>query len=66
MDADDRARIEADKTNLQTNLLTAVKECQKKYGTRAELATELDVLVAHVCHCFESIFSHGLKKQLPR
>lgn len=66
MDADDFAIAEVDKNNLQSDLLTAVKECQKKYGRRVELATELDPLVADVCHCFETIFNHGLKKHVPK
>lgn len=65
METDEQREAEIERTNLQKNLLSAVKECQKKYGGRVQLATELDVLVSHVCHCFEAIFSHGLKKQLP-
>ncbi|XKL68388.1 hypothetical protein PGB90_003879 [Kerria lacca] len=62
MDADATSVTEIEKNNLQSDLLTAVKECQKKYGGRIELATELDSLVAHVCYCFEAIFNHGFKK----
>lgn len=66
MDADFLAKAEVDKNNLQNDLLTAVKECQKKYGGRVELATELDVFVSRICYCFESIFNHGLRKVIPK
>lgn len=66
MDTDALTRAEVDKNNLQTDLLTAVKECQKKYGGRVELATELDVFVSRVCYCFEAVFNHGLKKSVPK
>ncbi|XP_065200846.1 sorting nexin-29-like isoform X2 [Planococcus citri] len=66
MDADALAQAEIDKNHLQSDLLTAVKECQKKYGGRIELATELDSHVSRVCFCFEAVFNHGLKRTISK
>lgn len=66
MDTDVLTQAEIDKNNLQSDLLTAVKECQKKYGGRVELATELDPHVSRVCYCFEAVFNHGLRKTISR
>lgn len=63
MDPDDSSRTgEEYRINLLNDLLSAVKECQRTYGIRSELATELDSSVADICHCFEAIFNHGLRK----
>lgn len=66
MDEESLTIAEVDKNNFQNHLLIAVKECQKKYGRRVELATELDTLIACVCQCFENIFKHGLKRHVPK
>lgn len=66
MDADASERAEIEKNNLQNDLLTAVKECQKRYGGRVELATELDLFVSRVCLSFEAVFNHGLKNNIPK
>lgn len=50
---------EADK--LLTKLLNYVKECQRKYGGKTELATEFDNCVAGLCSSLELIFMHGLR-----
>lgn len=47
--------------NLLTKLLNYVKECQKKYGGKTELATEYDNCVAGLCNSLEMIFLHGLR-----
>lgn len=46
---------------LQKNLLNSVKQCQKRYGSSSEIATESDHEVANLCQCIEAILSHGLK-----
>lgn len=46
---------------LQRNLLDSVKQCQKRFGNRSEIATESDQEVAYLCQCFEAVLSHGLK-----
>ncbi|KAG7202871.1 hypothetical protein KM043_010019 [Ampulex compressa] len=51
----------ADKQKLLEDLLSAAKKCHIRFGGRAELATETDICVTHLCHIFEQIFSHGLR-----
>lgn len=46
---------------LLKNLLNSVKQCQKRFGSSSEIATESDLEVANLCQCFEAILSHGLK-----
>jgi len=46
---------------LQKDLLNSVKQCQKRFGSSSEIATESDQEVSNLCHCFEAILSHGLK-----
>jgi len=46
---------------LQKNLLNSVKQCQKRFGSSSEIATEYDLEVANLCQCIEAILSHGLK-----
>lgn len=46
---------------LQKNLLNSVKQCQKRFGSTSEIATESEQEVANLCQCIESILSHGLK-----
>lgn len=50
---------EADR--LLKKLLNYVKECQRKYGGKTELATEFDNCVAGLCTSLEFIFMHGLR-----
>lgn len=47
--------------DLLTILLNYVKECQKKYGGKTELATEFDTCVAGLCSSLEKVFYHGLR-----
>ncbi|CAH1999940.1 unnamed protein product [Acanthoscelides obtectus] len=47
--------------DLLKQLLECVKECQKRYGGKTELATEFDSCVAGLCLSLEAIFLHGLK-----
>lgn len=47
--------------NLLKVLLNYVKECQKNYGGKTELATEFDNCVAGLCSSLEKIFCHGLR-----
>lgn len=46
---------------LQKNLLNSVKQCQKRFGSSPEIATESDQEVASLCQCLEAVLSHGLK-----
>ncbi|KAL5234452.1 hypothetical protein ACI65C_001862 [Semiaphis heraclei] len=46
---------------LQKNLLNSVKQCQKRFGSSSEIATETDQEVSNLCQCIEAILSHGLK-----
>ncbi|BES97429.1 RUN domain [Nesidiocoris tenuis] len=55
------ATTSAEKLLLQNQLLNAVKNCQKKFNGRAELATELDPCVANLCVTLEKVLTHGLK-----
>ncbi|XP_025409471.1 sorting nexin-29 isoform X2 [Sipha flava] len=48
---------------LQKNLLNSVKQCQKRFGSSSEIATEIDLEVANLCHCLEAILSHGMKSK---
>nr|CAI5849692.1 unnamed protein product [Callosobruchus analis] len=47
--------------DLLKQLLDCVKECQKRYGGKKELATEFDSCVAGLCLSLEAVFLHGLK-----
>lgn len=53
--------IEAEK--LLKQLLECVQDCQKRYGGKTELATELDSCIVGLCLSLEEIFLHGLKSQ---
>ncbi|XP_014245340.1 sorting nexin-29-like isoform X2 [Cimex lectularius] len=55
---EDRA---SERARLQQQLLAAVKNCQKRFGGRTELATELDPYVSSLCSTWEQVLSHGLK-----
>ncbi|XP_050428502.1 sorting nexin-29 [Adelges cooleyi] len=46
---------------LLRNLLNSVKQCQRRFGSCSEIATESDQEVANLCQCFEAVLSHGLK-----
>lgn len=48
---------------LQQGLLSAVKQCQIRFGGRKELATELDQHVTILCMQFEAVLSHGLRSK---
>ncbi|KAG1676004.1 Sorting nexin-29 [Nymphon striatum] len=47
---------------LLSQLLDAVKQCQIRFGGRAELATDSDSRVACLCNRLEAVLCHGLKK----
>lgn len=49
---------------LQQGLLSAVKQCQIRFGGRTELATELDQHVTILCMQLEAVLSHGLRSKL--
>ncbi|KAK9504687.1 hypothetical protein O3M35_010961 [Rhynocoris fuscipes] len=51
----------SERGNLQAQLLSAVKNCQSRFGCRTEIATELDPYVGTLCNCLEAVLSHGLK-----
>lgn len=44
-------------------LLECVQDCQKRYGGKTELATELDSCVTGLCFSLEAIFCHGLRNK---
>ncbi|XP_055534917.1 sorting nexin-29 [Wyeomyia smithii] len=52
---------ELERKALADELLTVVKECQKKYGSKTELATESDSRIVLLCDTWERALSHGLK-----
>ncbi|CAD5123740.1 DgyrCDS12058 [Dimorphilus gyrociliatus] len=53
---------EKSKDSLLETLLTSIKQCQTRFGGKAELATESNKEVNHLCCVWESIFLHGLKR----
>jgi hypothetical protein len=55
----------AERERLQGELLSAVKQCQIRFGGRKELATDLDPKVVLLCNLLEQALSHGLKPRLP-
>ncbi|KXJ69160.1 hypothetical protein RP20_CCG028495 [Aedes albopictus] len=54
-------KYEIERKALMDELLTVVKECQKKYGGKTELATEEDSRIILLCDTWERVLSHGLK-----
>lgn len=54
---------EAIRQNLQARLLDSVKQCQTHFGGRQEIATEGDLRVATLCTEWETVLTHGIKKQ---
>ncbi|XP_053698004.1 sorting nexin-29 [Sabethes cyaneus] len=52
---------ELERKTLADELLMVVKECQKKYGSKTELATESDSRIILLCDTWERALSHGLK-----
>ncbi|XP_076165639.1 sorting nexin-29 isoform X3 [Ptiloglossa arizonensis] len=61
LDANQTCDHAAERHKLLEDLLAAAKKCHVRFGGRTELATESDISVTHLCHVFESIFSHGLR-----
>ncbi|XP_011506155.1 PREDICTED: sorting nexin-29 isoform X2 [Ceratosolen solmsi marchali] len=51
----------ASRLKLQQDLLSTAKQCHIRFGGKAELATDSDACVTHLCNAFEQIFTHGLK-----
>ncbi|XP_033609183.1 sorting nexin-29 isoform X4 [Cryptotermes secundus] len=58
----DSARAE-ERQRLLTELLEAVKQCQIRFGGRAELATESHPRVAILCSRIEAALCHGLRSR---
>ncbi|XP_066997914.2 sorting nexin-29 isoform X2 [Anabrus simplex] len=54
-----------ERQQLLSELLDAVKQCQIRFGGRAELATESDPRIAILCSRLEAVLSHGLRSKLP-
>ncbi|KAK6624967.1 hypothetical protein RUM43_005258 [Polyplax serrata] len=54
---------EKERHQLLSNLLSAVKQCQIRFGGRTELATESDQLVYELCECLELALNHGLRNR---
>lgn len=51
----------SERENLQSQLLSSVKNCQTRFGGKTEIATELDLFVGTLCNSLELVLSHGLK-----
>jgi sorting nexin-29 len=58
----DSTRAE-ERQRLLSELLEAVKECQIRFGGRAELATESHPRVAVLCSRIEAALCHGLRSR---
>ncbi|XP_065081553.1 sorting nexin-29 [Ochlerotatus camptorhynchus] len=54
-------KYEIERKTLMDELMAVVKECQKKYGGKTELATESDSRIILLCDTWERVLSHGLK-----
>ena len=50
-----------ERQKLLTNLLSAIKFCQARFGGKSELATESEPIVSELCYNFEAVLRHGLK-----
>ena len=46
---------------LLSNLLSAIKDCQIRFGGKSELATESENVIANLCSRFEIVLQHGLR-----
>lgn len=53
--------MQSSASGILRDLLDAVKQCQIRFGSRTELATDSDPSVARLCTILDSSFSHGLK-----
>ena len=47
---------------LLTDLLSAIKACQVRFGGKSELATENEEVVSNLCYNLEVVLEHGLKQ----
>ncbi|OQR77955.1 sorting nexin-29-like [Tropilaelaps mercedesae] len=56
---------ERERRSIQVELLDALKECQARFGSGQELATEQDARVAALCASVERAFAHGIRTQPP-
>lgn len=54
---------EEERKKLLSELLEAVKQCQIRFGGRAELATESHPRVAVLCNRIEAALCHGLRSK---
>ncbi|XP_065846390.1 sorting nexin-29-like [Oscarella lobularis] len=52
----------AEKQNLLERLLDAVKQCQVRFGGKAEIAPDSDPTVVCLCQQLEAVLQHGLKR----
>ncbi|XP_018496297.1 sorting nexin-29 [Galendromus occidentalis] len=52
---------ERERRAIQKNLLEALKECQTRFGSGQELATERDARVVILCSSIERALGHGLR-----
>ncbi|KAL5018144.1 hypothetical protein ScPMuIL_003866 [Solemya velum] len=50
-----------ERQSLSTRLLDSVKQCQVRFGGRAELATDSDSRISCLCSSWEAALDHGLK-----
>lgn len=55
------AEMENEKSSLFRKLQDAVKEVQRRYHGKQEIATATDSAVTCLCQQFEAVFMHGLK-----
>ncbi|KAJ9595508.1 hypothetical protein L9F63_013273 [Diploptera punctata] len=52
-----------ERQKLLSDLLEAVKQCQIRFGGRAELATESHPRIAVLCNRIEAVLCHGLRSK---
>ena len=51
-----------ERQKLLTDLLSAIKACQVRFGGKSELATENEEVVSNLCSNLEVVLEHGLKQ----
>lgn len=63
LDASSGTTRAEERQRLLSELLEAVKQCQIRFGGRAELATESHPRVAVLCNRIEAALCHGLRSK---
>ncbi|XP_018326510.1 sorting nexin-29 isoform X2 [Agrilus planipennis] len=60
--APDTTKLE-DSSKIFNQLLDCVQQCQRRFGGKAELATDFDSCVVSLCLTLEAVLLHGLKNK---